>query len=185
MNKFYWRISDGRIWGFTESKWIEESETPESVVIQDLYDSGHPAGLEYLRETIRFYGGDPDETPLTRAKREKKTAIDSNTDRIRVRDGKEFSGGIFDMRDGAKANWSDLAILAARGKIKYPKVILTKDDQPYVIKSEAEMDDFLAMVESYFTDDPASPVVTGRTLRIGVESAQTIEEVEAIVDDRE
>lgn len=184
-NRYYWRIDDGRFWGFQESRWIEESEMPEGEVIQDLYDSGQPASEEYLRETIRFYGGDPDETPVTRAKREKKAAIDANTDRIRARDGKEFNGGTFDMRDGAKANWSDLAILAARGKIKYPKVILTKDDQPFTIKAESEMDAFLAMVESYFTDDPASPIVTGRMLRMRVEAAQTIEGIEAIVDDRE
>jgi hypothetical protein len=56
MNKYYWRIFDGRVWGFQEACWLYE--IPAGETAQDLYDSGQPGGVEYLRETIRFYGGD-------------------------------------------------------------------------------------------------------------------------------
>lgn len=115
----------------------------------------------------------------------KKAQIDKHTDVLRERDGKEYQGKIFAMSDGAKANWSDLAILSARGKIKYPKAVLTKNDEIFQIQNEEEMDKFLDMVEAYFTSDPTSPVVTGRALRMQVMSKTTAEEVMAIVDDRD
>jgi hypothetical protein len=35
---------------------VDASSLPAGAEITPLYDSGHPGGIEYLRETIRFYG---------------------------------------------------------------------------------------------------------------------------------
>lgn len=182
MNNFYWRISDGRIWGFQESKWMDEAEIPELYKIQDLYDSGQSAGLEYLKETIEFYGGDMDESPLDRAKREKKSAIDANTNRIRDRDGLSYSGERFAMTEGAKLNWTGMA--AMKDSLPVPFTVLTIDDKPFPLSDQAAIMKFLGAVMLYDTA-PGSPVTSGRALRTLVEAAQTIEEVDAIVDDRQ
>lgn len=53
MENYHWKISDGRIWSATEEKFVQESADME---ITPLYSGGVPAGVEYLRETILFYG---------------------------------------------------------------------------------------------------------------------------------
>jgi hypothetical protein len=51
---YFWQINDGRIWSAEAAKFVEA--VPEGAELTPLYDSGQPAGLECLRETIRFYG---------------------------------------------------------------------------------------------------------------------------------
>lgn len=145
---------------------------PKGYFTQEEWDAAHPAP-------------EPPSMSLEEAQGIKKAEIDHRTNVMRERDGAAFKGAVFAMSDGAKSNWSDLAILSARGKVKYPKIILTKSDEPFAIKNEAEMDEFLDMVEAYFTSDPKSPVVTGRGLRMLVMSKTVPEEVMAIVDDRD
>lgn len=179
---FYWKISDGRIWGFSESGWLEESEIPPGEIVQELFDSGVPAGAQYLKEVIRFYGGDMDESPLDRAKRDKKSAIDANTNRIRDRDGLSYAGERFAMTEGAKLNWTGMA--AMKDSLPVPFTVLTIDDKPFPLSDQAAIMKFLGAVMLYDTA-PGSPVTSGRALRTLVEAAQTIEEVDAIVDDRQ
>jgi hypothetical protein len=50
---YYWQISDGRIWSADDAAFVESAPAGADVV--PLYDSGQPSGVEYLRETIRFY----------------------------------------------------------------------------------------------------------------------------------
>ena len=57
MDRFYWKINDGRIWGFVEARWLGSSEVPEGETAQELFNSGQPGDVEYLKETISFYGG--------------------------------------------------------------------------------------------------------------------------------
>ena len=57
MQRYYWEINDGRIWGLAEAGWVVESDIPAGFAKQHLYDGGRPADLECLRETIRYYGG--------------------------------------------------------------------------------------------------------------------------------
>ena len=145
---------------------------PKGYFTEEEWEEAHPAPAAVLPS-------------LDEVKEARKAQIDKQTDVLRERYGMEYGGKVFAMSDGAKANWSDLAILSARGKIKYPKAILTKDDAIFMLQDEAEMDAFLDMVEAYFTSDPTSPVVTGRNLRMLVMSKTTAEEVMAIVDERD
>jgi hypothetical protein len=51
---YYWQIDDGRIWSADAAAFV--ASTPEGEIITPLYDSGQPGGIEYLRDTIKFYG---------------------------------------------------------------------------------------------------------------------------------
>jgi hypothetical protein len=53
---YYWKIDDGRIWSAEAAAFV--GSAPEGADVTPLYDSGQPAEVEYLRETIRFYGYD-------------------------------------------------------------------------------------------------------------------------------
>lgn len=119
---------------------------------------------------------------LNDAKIAKKTAIDVNTNRIRDRDGLLYAGARFAMTEGAKLNWTGL--LAASDILPLPMTILTLDDNPFEIADQKALKGFLMAVMSYDTAD-GSPVTSGRQLRMRVEAAATIEELDAIVDDRE
>lgn len=119
---------------------------------------------------------------LADAKAVRKAEIDANTIRIRDRDGLSYSGERFAMNEGAKLNWTGMAVMAA--SLTYPFTILTLDDRPFDLANQAELMRFLNAAMSYDTA-PGSPVTSGRALRMRVEAATTMEEVEAIVDDRE
>jgi hypothetical protein len=50
----YWQINDSRLWSTDDAAFVERA--PDGAEITPLYDSGQPGGIDYLRETIRFYG---------------------------------------------------------------------------------------------------------------------------------
>lgn len=119
---------------------------------------------------------------LADAKTAKKAAIDANTNRIKLRDGLVYSGKHFSMTDAAKLNWTGM--LAASSILPVPMTILTMDDTPHVLNTRQDLTDFLMAVMAYDTA-PGSPLTSGRILRMRVEAAQTVDEVNAIIDDRE
>ena len=53
---YYWKIADGRIWSSETACFVDEA--PEGCFLTPLYQNGQPGGLDYLRETIDFYGFD-------------------------------------------------------------------------------------------------------------------------------
>jgi hypothetical protein len=50
---YYWQINDGRIWSADAAAFVESA--PAGADVTPLYDSGQPGGVEYLRDTIKFY----------------------------------------------------------------------------------------------------------------------------------
>ncbi len=51
----FWKINDGRVWSAEQAVFVsEESVINEDVV--ELMNGGLPASIDYLRDTIRFYG---------------------------------------------------------------------------------------------------------------------------------
>lgn len=139
----------------------------------------------YVLDAIESGAPVTDGTPsitLDEAKTAKKAAIDANTNRIRDRDGLTHAGERFAMNDGAMLKWTGL--MSAKDILPYPMVILTIDDKPFVIADQAALMQFLVAVLGYETH-PDSPLSTGRALRQRVEAAQTVDDVEAVADDRE
>jgi hypothetical protein len=51
---YYWQIDDGRIWSADDAAFV--GEAPAGADLVPLYSDGQPGGVEYLRDTIRFYG---------------------------------------------------------------------------------------------------------------------------------
>lgn len=78
----FYRIADGRVWDISEARFTEEF-SEEGLV--DLRSDGRPAGSDYLRQTLEFYGftvGDELLTDEDRAKaaREKRDRLLAETD---------------------------------------------------------------------------------------------------------
>lgn len=124
----------------------------------------------------------PAPIPLDEAKALKKAAIDTNTNRIRDRDGLLHASQRFAMSEGAMVKWTGL--LAAKDILPFPMTILTIDDKPFTLANQGELMQFVAAVLGYETSAD-SPLTTGRVLRARVEDAQTVDEVNAIEDTRE
>ncbi len=51
---YYWKINDGRIWSAEAAAFVDA--VPEGEIVAPLYSDGTPAGIDYLRRTILFYG---------------------------------------------------------------------------------------------------------------------------------
>lgn len=78
----FYRIADGRVWDIGSAKFTEDF-SEEGLV--DLRSDGRPAGSDYLRQTLEFYGftvGDELLTDEDRAKaaREKRDRLLAETD---------------------------------------------------------------------------------------------------------
>lgn len=52
---YYWQIDDGRIWSADAAAFVV---APDGAEVTALYTDSHPAGVDYLRKTIIFYGYD-------------------------------------------------------------------------------------------------------------------------------
>ena len=51
---YYWQVADGRVWSADDAAFVKA--LPEWADLTPLHRNGQPAGLDYLRDTIRFYG---------------------------------------------------------------------------------------------------------------------------------
>ena len=111
-----------------------------------------------------------------------KSAIDANTNRIRDRNGMFFKHRQFAMTETAQIKWAGMAAMI--DKLSFPITILTLKDKPFQLADREELEQFLVAAMSY-EFDPDSPLATGRELRMRVDAAETVEELEAIVDERE
>lgn len=120
--------------------------------------------------------------PLEVLKMQKKMEADRNTDRIKLRDGLSFDGEHFSMTEGAMLKWTGL--LAAKDILQTPYTILTIEDEPFVLRDKEHLLRFILAAMSY-ESDPTSALVTGRELRHRIKDAQTYEELETIVDNRQ
>lgn len=189
-HNWHWRLADGRVWstkkaGFADASEAEawaEANGMTSIPLSPV-DAFGEHSEQGLREALAFYGlpiGDL--ATLDEAKTAKKSTIDANTNRLIERDGLLYQGKHFAMTQGAKINWNSLA--AMKDALPYPTAILTIDDQMFPIADQAELMRFLGAAMLFETTDQNSPVVSGRVLRMRVKAAATVEEVNAITDDR-
>ena len=89
MDEFnFYRIADGRVWDISAAKFVEEFSEDGLV---DLRSDGRPAGVDYLRQTLEFYGfkvGDELLTDEDRAQsaREKRDQLLAETDYLLMPD---------------------------------------------------------------------------------------------------
>lgn len=123
------------------------------------------------------------EVDLARAKEERIAEIDAKTARL-IESGFDFGGERFSMSEAAQKNWNALGTGFALGMIPFPYPISTASEGSYILESETALRQFLGAYMLYQAD-PAKPLGSGRILKERVSAAATIEEIDAVVDDRE
>ena len=75
----FYRLADGRIWDTARACFV--SSVPEGATVVPLHDGTTPAGVEYLRKTLAFYGLPLGEiAPLEDVKAAKTAEIQSGYD---------------------------------------------------------------------------------------------------------
>ena len=75
----FYRLADGRIWDTARACFV--SSVPEGATVVPLHDGTTPAGVEYLRQTLAFYGLPLGEiAPLEDVKAAKTAEIQSGYD---------------------------------------------------------------------------------------------------------
>jgi hypothetical protein len=128
---------------------------------------------------VRAAGGS-----LESQKQLKLAQIDSKT-RTLLSNGFPFDERWFSMSTEAQTNWLTLMALVARGRVALDNLptISTKDGGSYTFTSLEDLDKFLDIF-STFQSDRVSPLGLGRALKTRVIDAQTIAELNDIVDNR-
>lgn len=56
MEHIIWKISGERYWDSERACWIAQGDIPRDIGVTPLIENGELAGVDRLRETIRFYG---------------------------------------------------------------------------------------------------------------------------------
>jgi len=119
---------------------------------------------------------------LEDAKRNKIAAIDSRTQEL-IQAGFSWGGNNFSMSDAAQRNWIGLGVMKANGLIQYPIPVGKVDEGMVLITTEQELISFLVSFAQYQMD-PNGPLGSGRALKALVEACVSVEEINAIVDER-
>lgn len=114
-------------------------------------------------------------------KGEKQYKIDQRTEELVAAHGVDYDGHVFDMTQGAQLRWLQLMGGAQAGIIQFPTTIITSDNKPYVLKDAQALGAFLAAVAGFLQ---GGVIAAGQALKARIEMAQTLEELEAITDDR-
>lgn len=114
------------------------------------------------------------------ARNGRRQGIDRVTSSIFNR-GFTYDGVRFSLSVEAQANWNRMAAKHAAGNLTFPVDISTKTGGSYTIADATAYEAF----ESACMTAIETILDTGRSLRAQVNSASTVEEINAIVDDRE
>lgn len=191
MPTFYSPSGNAEVWeekpeGYmTPEEWKEQHPDPVYVTYYDkqgktiAVEQGEDIPDGYM--TLDEYRALPE--VIEAAKTAKKAAIDKRTDELNLTQGMTYDGKNFSMSPAAKINWTGMLSLMTAGMMQYPFAILTVNDEPYMLKDQQAMQSFLMTVMQYDAN-PESATGKGRVLRGQVEACTTVEEVEAITDDR-
>lgn len=135
---------------------------------------------------------------LEKVKAGRISEIDAKTSLLIASHGFEFGGERFSMSDKAQANWHGMngalhtaLYMVAKGLMTqqmfdayFPVAASTIDDKTYKLPDTATVFAFY-MTFMQYQSNPSEALASGRDLRTRVMAATTIEELEAIVDDRE
>jgi hypothetical protein len=111
-------------------------------------------------------------------------AIDARTRELLTL-GFEYDGHQFSMSDAAQKNWMLLFIGLLAGIVTEGNIpqASTQEEVSYTFENLSSLQAFLSVYASYQTD-PGAPLSTGRTLKASISAAETIEEVNLVLDER-
>lgn len=130
-----------------------------------------------LKQQLNDVRNPPKSLTLAQSKVKKKADIDMRT-RALIASGFTFDGSTFSLSENAQINWSGLN--SAKDAIVYPVSVTTIDDGEYSLVDAPTVSAFfltgVGVIKSHYDG--------GRALKIQVEAATTIDEVNNIVDNR-
>lgn len=119
---------------------------------------------------------------LDSAKTARIAAVDLRTQEL-IAEGFAFAGKRFSMSEAAQRNWIALSSGLANGMLPFPMAVSTVDEHSHVLAAANDLKAFLGAYMVYQAD-PAQPLGSGRALKERITAATTIEELDAIADDR-
>ncbi len=159
--------------------WIEIAE---NAVVGDGYVDGElfprPEHAEEFDPETKTWKRD-----LAAIKADRIAAIDTRTAEL-INRGFSFAGSQFSMSEAAQRNWIALSSGLANSLLSFPMPVSTIDESSHVLQSADALKAFLGAYLLYQAD-PNQPLGAGRSLKERITAAATVEEVEAVVDDRE
>lgn len=176
-----------------------------SQIIMHLYPHAQPVRDWYLAE-VRGTDGEPvvqiahwderaigsprpteqellaqaDAVLLERAKAAKIAAIDARSQSLLTAGLEVAKGAVISTSDHAQRNLLMLSVGVQVGSTTLPQGISTIDDGEYVITDATD----LKRIQDLWTQRMTSVLDAGRALRLAVLDAETVEAVDAIVDER-
>ena len=55
MEHYFYELKDGRIWSTEMARWVGKGEIPPGTILNRLFQSGRPAGVDYLVSVLKQY----------------------------------------------------------------------------------------------------------------------------------
>lgn len=171
----------------TTKEYIESANTPEYpesewIINPDLSNvQGVPNKYWKITGDIvtEMSSTEKDAVFLDDAKETKKSQVDSRTGQL-ISQGFVYGGSVFSLSEVAQLNWVGLNHADVKAVISYPLAISTKDDGEYLLTSAVDVTQFFMTgvgVKKAHLD-------SGRDLKILISQAETLAELDAIVDNR-
>ena len=121
---------------------------------------------------------------IEEARRIKIAEIDAKTQILITTQGFWYKGSQFSMSMAAQLNWNSIGTFLANDLLMYPIPVSTITEKGgYILVDESDVRGFLLAAGSYQLDQ-TKPLARGRAIKALIEAAETVEAVNAIVDDR-
>lgn len=187
----HYKIASGKIWDIGGACFTEAEDLPAGAVVADLFQDGMPAGEDYLRRTLEFYGNPvgPELLTLDEAKAAKMAQINAETSSAIISgfdyeiDGTlyHFSYDAFDQQNFADtANMCQLALAGTPGLPESVTWNAYSVPGGELVQQTFDASAFLALYTAGAMAHKAARMVEGGARKAKVEAAETKEEVEAV-----
>lgn len=146
------------------------------VVIDETLDNSKT--VEELSDIVQIYSARSDAytASLLSDKAAKNAEIDARTQEI-ISGGFTFDGHVFSLSIRAQTNW--LGLLTLKDLFAWPCNVTTDDDLQYSL-ALANLIPFIGTGSGTV----ASAISSGRALKLQVNAAETLEEIDAVTDSR-
>jgi hypothetical protein len=143
------------------------------------YTKGFP--VKYFADSIIYFTSTHVELTIDELKNKRCQEVDLKTEQL-IFSGFSFDGKLFSLSDNAQRNWMGISAAISAGLLTeqdFPFTLSAKDDTIYKL-SWANRNNFMACVLRGIS----IPKGAGTALKNQILLAQTIEEINAIVDNR-
>lgn len=184
----FYMLADGRIWDTTQACFVDS--VPEGGTVVPLYDGETPAGVEYLRQTLEFYGYPVGAELMTleELKAAKTAQIDAETSAAIIAGFDYEVNGMtyhFSYDSFDQQNFVDTASMCQLALAGTPGLPDTVTWNSYtvpggeLVQQTFDATSFLTLYTAGAMAHKAARMAEGGARKAQVEAAQSIEDVEA------